>query len=627
MRVSPTNDDKFLTAQRFPVHQHEKPACRVAITYEHPASVDSKGATKTTKTLKKHAIGLHIAQYLRPGAGSLRGQEGIAFRELVQNLFDEMARANGASYDGITMVEGDRKHGIAMERVICFHNGKVRLAEIVINNETTKTMGSNHYGYQQSVPGLPTGAGEYGTVTFINYGTVISNVAQVLSIGNSSKIGVANQVGIHGEGLKTAILRFIRCGAGVDIYCCVNEWSHTPVAQKWKFFVSTDVGETNGILCLHKDSPAPQQWIETVPPVEAEKVRFQVSVYFPKRDYVGAYTGETITAKMPHYGFAVSDYVLDTSLIRNRCAADDAGFLVPDKNGSVWVYNFHVFSDKEWILFGYNLFTLIGRERNMLDRNMLTRAVGTIWNAILLDPKETVLHNKLCDVLFNARDVSATKWIEFQALEIIPSTSRNAIIQIYRARNPTTMPIPESLLTTALSKFPDMKFRPVVQWLYDWLTNSSCSARYLLFAELVSLHKEDLIRSTTVVLTADLQAITKHPLVIFKNSASSELEWTTDGPHMFVNLRKLETKKDKGAKLTALYCNYLPQAYGDKYDITRYIHEKETAPPAAAAAAVASVPSRKRIEPETPAAAAPAVDQCPFPIIPGKKWRRVWTLE
>lgn len=601
----------------------------------HTVSSYTEAVEGVGKSNSKYCTGLHINQYLRDLSTK---HESVAFRELLQNLLDELTRANGtekkASYKGIEVVEGKRKNGGHFEDAICFHNGNARLAEIVMVDETTEQMGSSYYGYQTGFEGLPVKAGEYGAIYFINYGTVIGNMSQVLSIGNSGKHDIANQVGRHGEGLKTAILRLLSCGAGVEIYCCVDEWTSPPVAQRYRFFINTAVGsEQHGTLCIARSSVGPVKWMNK----GDDEMRFQVKVYYNKRPYRAVFSNKEMLPKPIHFGFKMSDYLLSHSLIRNRLDDQDKGFVILNSAGRLYVWNFHVFDDPNWLAFSYNLFAVIGRDRNNLDRETLGSYVMGVWNAIFSDPKEEVLQRLFFDQIFCGVE---TKWLEYQFLGKLGSNAQEVLTKFYRDDNPLVeVPLLVDKVSGVAGVLPTTAYQIVSKEVLKILTGSH-ENRYVSLEDYCKEQSTKIIADRVATDVPSVITSLMPTAVIFKTGIGYHSRFVTQGEKVHVNWAKLSALGKTDDILNTLICSWLPLALGKDFDVTPMLRQTPLRVPVTVVSAVTpppppvvvigkddteQAPLRKRISPEPPTPSAAV--ECPYPPIEGKKWRRVWTLD
>lgn len=615
----------FEQAQKLPVAKNASPTRHTVATY-------GGGGGSVSKADPKIGLGLHIEQMLRD---PLTDHPRVSFRELLQNLVDAAVEANDASsYTGLEIVEGKRNN--ATEEVICFHNGKVRLAEIVAVDQTTQAAPAYfQYGYEANVDAVPTKAGEYGTLSFINYGVVIGSIAQVLAIGNSSKHGVDNQVGRHGEGLKRAALGLLAAGDGMSIYFATDGFTSPPVAQVLSFYIGADVGSTtHGVLCAKRISVKAEEIGASVD----TKMRFHVTVYYPKRPYRAAYTSKEIFPKPIHYGFKMSNYLLDRALIRNRhFTGADHGFVIPNGSGRVYVWNFHVFDDPNWLAFSYNLFAIIGRDRDNMNHKVLVEYIAGIWNEVFANPKEAALQNAFYDKMFPEPN---NKWLETQALDQLTLRAHEVITGIFRVKNPT------AIFALKPKEAKGMKHRRIaVQGslevsspiLYNMLTGRH-KARFPTAFEWLEKQKAKLI-SSVVATNVPQNVVEIMPLnVIFKVGQDCVLDSTrTQSNDVHVNWSKLSILKTTEEILNTLICHILPAELKEKFDVTPMLRQtKIRVPSPVLTAAAAAVPgkedteqqqaapsqpsSRKRVEP-------PAEEvECPYPPIVGKKWQRMWVV-
>jgi hypothetical protein len=545
-----------------------------------------------------------------------------------------LIRANGGTYNGIEVVEGVRRQKTHFEDVICFHNRERRLAEIIVVDKMTKQKEHFYYGHQKPAGELPCEAGEYGTLMFVNYGTVIPKMGQLLTLGYSTKHGVPNQVGMYGEGLKTAILRLLRCGAGVEIYCCTNEWTVRPVTQKLRFFVSTDKTKTIfGTLGDSRTSIEPDEWSAG----SGDKVRFQVQVFYPKKSYESAvYTAETVEAKPKNFGFKIGDYMLSSALIRNRTGPNDRGFVVQQQQqGRVYACNFHVFDDANWIAFSYNLFTTVGRDRNTVNQNVLRQSIMEIWNAVFQNPRETALQHQFYERMRTALESgNDNRWLEFQCLDDLGEKAREVITGVFISKNPSVQAVflekdmftAESLLEmTASNTF----IKTVHPLLYGILT-SQHGQRYLKFEDWVK-GEQTKLRNDTLVTEEDavptsITSLMTGQNAVFKSGKTSRAKWAIEeGNRVLINWSILSNSSPTtDIMLNKLICKWLPAALGPHFDIVPLLKrtvlrvslknankDDDTEPGPASA--------RKRSAEETGVV-------CPYPPIEGTKWQHGWFL-
>lgn len=633
MRVSsPPAVLTFDEVQRFPVAVHPDPKCH---------NVDKYTAAPGHTSHEEHSTGLHIAQFLNSPAATRH--EFLAFRELLQNMFDELIRANGGTYNGIEVVEGVRRQ----KEVICFYNPgrQVRLAEIIINDKTTTKKEHFYYGHQKPAGELPCEAGEYGTLTFVNYGTVIPKMGQLLTMGYSTKHGVANQVGMYGEGLKTAVLRLLRCGAGVEIYCCTDEWTVRPVTQRLRFFVSTDKTKTVfGTLGDARTSIEPYELTEG----SKDKVRFQVQVIYPKKSYESAvYTAETVEAKPKNFGFKIRDYMLNSELIRNRTGPNDHGFVVQQQKqqqqqGRIYACNFHVFDDANWIAFSYNLFTTVGRDRNTVNQNVLRQSIMEIWNAIFQNPRETALQHRFFEKMRAALESgNDNHWLEFQCLDDLGEKAREVITGIFRSKNPSVQAVllerdiftAELLLEMSASNTFIKTLHPI---LYDILT-SQHGQRFLKFEDWVK-NEQTKLRNDTLVAEEDtvptsIKSLMTGQNAVFKSGKTSRAKWATEeGNRVLINWSILSTSSPTtDIMLNKLICKWLPAALGPHFDIVPLI--KRTVLRVSLKNATTTTTTNNKDDDTEPGPAsvtrkrsAEEAAVCPYPPIEGTKWQHGWFL-
>lgn len=410
-----------------------------ALPLAHHARPDRHEATKyngadqkTHVSISKHLnLTLSRAKYDRLGWARER-HVSVAIGELFANCMDQVAETNGVdgpSLSGVALTSGVRGHGHMEEHVTCIHNGKVILAEVVDVRNPLPLGPEQSLYFANEEPLAPNNTPRHAVMHFINYGAVIEDASKVLAIGDSTKHGKTNQIGMHGEGLKTAILRLLSVGIGVDIYCCMMLPGRlTPTVQRWHFFLSTRIGQDKGCLAVRTSWASPAEF----------GVRFTVSLTYNKTPYTMPYDGRVCAPYADGLGFDAKTYLVPAQCIRDRRPndANDAGSFVPGVRGRLWAWHFFIKEDDR-LCYAYDVFEPVGRDRDNVAWQPLGRAVARIWCTILADPTATDLHRLYWAAVRTPEGVEQTRYLEWCILSCLDDTACSVVANLFRETYPS----------------------------------------------------------------------------------------------------------------------------------------------------------------------------------------------
>lgn len=483
----------------------------------------------------------------------------VANREFFQNLFDQAGVLNGThlrpDFNNLHFVRGERKNKGKTEDVIILHNGKVRLAEIIhITSPNASTplyfASERRMEDHEQRPSI-------STLTFINYGTVVSSASQVLSIGDSSKRNMTNQVGMHGEGLKTAILRMLHCGVGVEIYCCAPNDEGVNVVYFWRFFISRRVDEM-GNLGVVTTFRTPSTWTTNA----RDHVRFQVKLTFNRTNY-HAYEGTVIKAKPNMLNFDIARYLVDKKYVRARQNDDDFGSLVLESPGRVWSWHFYVFDRPHDVKFGYDLFVKIGRDRNYVADGDLRRGVAYIWNRIFADASAVDLHFRFFALLCPHEE---HQWIEWQILPMLNTQSCEVIARMFLKQFPPPMyPVRRSIKKDSKRALPGMTFIAVSNELHGVLCEKhgvyQSDINKLVAAESALLEKAPLMDNVPPAIASLFVD------VVFKASVQCNITYVVRNGKVLVNYPAVKRNKTDDQVIHTLVTSILPEALGTAFNV------------------------------------------------------------
>lgn len=374
------------------------------------------------------SLGLNVAQCRNMPVGTDEHLR-VACRETFQNLWDQSGIRNGGkqpSLNNLHFVRGFRNKG--KEEVICLHNGVVRLAEIIHIVEPKK--GPIFFADVKSLQGDE--RPPVSTLSFVNYGTVLSSVTQVLSIGDSGKSNKINQVGMHGEGLKTAILRFLHCGIGVTIQCCVLGVASVPVTQRWRFYISSDSKNKN-VLCTNITKAAMKELVEKAKDI----ARFELILTYTRKSYLSPLRPDPIRPPPLWLNFSIDSYLIDRQYVRNQIGPSDIGsYVATGERGTIWCSHFYIMRDANRIRYAYDLFVSVGRDRDYINWNTLEAAMTSIWNVIFASPVITVEAQKRFfeDIILSNADL--TRVSEFHIVPKLNAKSRAVLRAMFLEARP-----------------------------------------------------------------------------------------------------------------------------------------------------------------------------------------------
>lgn len=324
-----------------------------------------------------------------------------AKRELVQNLLDEVARANSGHSDTPTLANiqiavGSRTRGQrAKENTIVFHNDKAKLAEVVYSERTKE-------------------------LRFINYGARINKGSAILFYGATDKVGVPNQTGCYGEGLKRAITKFIAVGCQVRIEGCIPERTedgrgaakiHT--YQTWKF------SERDGEMLFSISAKNPNQRL--VGAAHCDRDRFEVYIKFPDERYAGS--------------IDLDQFIVPRAHLRDFGQPDAPGNIIFDEHvrRKVYVRHFYVYTSKAAI-FSYDFNMDISRDRDTLEWSQYCDAVAKCWSHLIMtdETRANQFYELLC------RKFTSVK-VELEGM--LEMAARKKICELWKSKNPQCFPV------------------------------------------------------------------------------------------------------------------------------------------------------------------------------------------
>lgn len=355
-------------------------------------------------------------------------------RELLANVFDQVARSNGSvekpSFNDIYIVTGKRRNGHDTEEVIAFHNGKNKLAEIIHIRDPRSEKFENKYfaskNYEHNVP--------FGTLTFINYGVVIKKPNQVLAFGNSDKRDKLNQTGMHGEGLKYAISACLNHGCGIDIFCSVLK-DDRPEYQRWRFYLQQGGFNDENVHCT-PTFPNPRPIIRGNNSQFNDSNHFMVRITYNKVGYED-HDGHEIPGRPNGLGFDLDTFLVPRQFIRSIRDENDFGALIelPEVRGTIYIWHFNVCNNKKKHLrWSYDLFIPVTRGRDVVDYQKLLKSMTNIWSSIL----ETREHQEFFDEILMG---PPSEYFEQRILGGLSDGARKTLIRMFRRKYPLTYPV------------------------------------------------------------------------------------------------------------------------------------------------------------------------------------------
>lgn len=410
---------------------------------------------------------------------------------------------------------------------------------------------------------------KFGKLHFINYGTVVESANRVLSIGNSSKSRKSNQVGTHGEGLKTAILRLLHCGVGVEIYCAsMMEGEPGPVLYRWRFFISERIDD-RGNLIVKTTFPKPREWTKKA----RDEIRFHIELTY-NRDTFDPFDpdGGRIPEKPDALGLDIWNYLVPVDYIRNRIDRDDYGSLVPNSPGRVWSWHFYICDMPKRLLFGYDLFVKVGRDRDHVSENDLKNGIARVWNKIFeTDTADSIaLQKRYFDIIYPEKKDNIY-WFEHEIMNRLNNKANKILGQMFMEKNPFPVyPICAELKKLWKRSLPGMQFIEVSSKLWSVLCASDGS---LYSSELNQIRRTQCISLMDAPTQFDLppRFAALFPNVVFKDAPDSYISYTMlqgDDSKVLVNWRALlRVTKNEDEILNFLICKLLPSALGASFNV------------------------------------------------------------
>jgi hypothetical protein len=437
----------------------------IVTKYVPPSKEDNKKDHEKRARSGHSNLNLNRAQYKPyPESSNL----SIGHREFLQNWVDQLGVCNGTkkdpSFENIRFVQGERKgaKGRSIEDVIIAHNGNVRLGEIIHIRKPSNNP-PLYFDHQKKVaPDMM--RPEVSVIHIINYGTVVDSANQVLSIGNSGKQGKQNQVGMHGEGLKTAILRFLHCGVGVDIYCCANvDGQDDPVLYCWRFYISDHI-DSKGNLFVKTGLNEPKS--RTL----GDMVRFQITLTYHRESFDPFNPERSVIPKPDALGFEMSNYLVPLQYIRNkRPGGQDFGTLVKEHPGRIWSWHFYVADYPDEVFFGYDLFVRLGRDRNHVNTSDLKTNIARIWNGIFAEQTDEAiaLQKQYFALLYPEGE---NHFIEPRIVRRLSDQAKGVIARLFMEKHPApAYPIYNAIRKQWKKKLPGFDFITVSEELWGVL--------------------------------------------------------------------------------------------------------------------------------------------------------------
>lgn len=434
------------------------------------------------------------------------------YRELLANWFDQVARSNGSdmqpSFKAVHFLRGFRENGKHTEEVIVAYNKDkgIKLSEIVF----CRSMRRLH---------------------FINYGAYIRDIDQVIATGRSNKVGVDQQGGANGEGVKRAIATMLEKGFHFNIKLAVLR-NGDMCFSSWRFHENTSSGT---VACDERfplvrdnqrllDGPCDLHRFEVI--IEGEKpfVFDLFSYIVPRMEFIRDKTGDS------DHG----DVILD-----------------PEERGSLYVWYFKICTkEAQELRYAYSLFMpKIERDRSNIDRSDLIWPIANIWNTAILKSDEmatlfyeTILIKPQESVMIDGCRVYEN-YVEWSAVYSLSNKAKQKLANIFKERNKDAIPVNEDMLKMR----PSIRERKLIE-VPKRATDVFYVDASLDLDKLTEYHKKILIDSQS-------------PLVAFQDMS---------------NYFKSYCKVRFGA---ALPQNILPYAYDDKNNtivINSMHYEKQT---------------------------------------------------
>jgi hypothetical protein len=513
-----------------------------------------------------HVYNLNI---LRSGAKNVGIKE--ALRELVQNLIDQAARSNSktpdASFDGLRIINGERKkHGI-IEEAIVFHNEDTKLAEIVHvrkpNQSKRQYFASEVARDEDDDPVL------VGTLSFINYGVVIHNANQVLAFGGTDKRKAKNQIGQHGEGLKHAIVALLRKGLGVDIFCPVVRYD-CPEFQHWRFFLQQG-GPTDGNMYYKMTYQEPPK----------NSHYFELRITYNKTSYID-HEGDLVSARPNGLNFDLDNYLVPHEYIRSIRDNNDTGTLIADprQRSAVFVWHFYVCSYQEtYMRWSYDLFIPITRGRDTVNHATLVSAVANIWSAILetKGPGDALVQQFFDEIVFGP----SSNLVEQQALSQLTNPARIKLCNLFGLYfGIVAHPVKSADMDRAnrlLLKYECIVVEPHAECIFF----GGPDPIYLGFDQLLVQETILLTDALPIEQTTDVLKKLSYvfPNVIIKKPESCTIKYAFVGENILVNWSCLESFENVESMIDYIMFRVLPHTFGPDYNtvpiITRLINIPE----------------------------------------------------
>jgi hypothetical protein len=344
--------------------------------------------------------------FLGQNANTIRNWPSVtpAYREIFQNMLDGMVSARGFRFEGLSIEVQEGGN-------VYFYTNEFLFGAIVMNSERTQ-------------------------ISFVNYAPGVHDLAQVIQFGSSSKRNKVNQVGLHGEGLKRAMLWFLTHGYTNETYFSVySEETRRLRLVKLSFKMKHNVVLNKDDMCVTIRNIEPHTTAIKGYPFRKTKQEFLPDAFcvtlFNERGNIPI--------------FNVNDYIVnDWTLLRGRKIIEqvdpltyekvlvpdtsDMGYVVPNERGKIYVSNFYVMTMNN-ACFGYNIFIKrITRDRDLLDQGEVIRCVARIWTQLMSASDENV--KRFCDaVLPNKTEaqLGLKMTIEETATRYFPHTVKGRI--------------------------------------------------------------------------------------------------------------------------------------------------------------------------------------------------------
>jgi hypothetical protein len=350
-----------------------------------------------------HSMGIYV---LSPNAMSPEAR----VRELIQNFIDQCACSNGTDEHpittGINLFVGMR----GACKVIVLYSAKFKLGEIIKYPSET------------------------GKVSFVNYGPNITGAQQLFGIGNSTKVGVQNQIGKNGEGLNRAIASFIY----KDQY---NVTIETVMKKKG--------GTTFRELTMHANSKGCVSYNETI----IEPTQLNPGHPDDQHRIVVSVVGRN------QLQFDFFDYVnSDWSCFRDPLNDKDAGFVLVDPKfrARVFARHMHVAQYRRVCFrYGYDFFlTDLPRDRDHLTNDVVTMEVARVWNRLIEHQPQTA-ELFYTEILMKPSESAVDTFYECDAIKHLSTAAVVILVGLFKKAHPNLIPVSASSkdkLRTRLSK-------------------------------------------------------------------------------------------------------------------------------------------------------------------------------